>query len=303
MNSYSIKDLEFYSGIKAHTIRMWEKRYNLLDPCRTNTNIRTYTDDQLKRLLNIATLKSSGMKISDISQLTEEELSNQVMDLQYNFGHSDHHLAQINGLIQSMFNYDEDGINRIFASCVLQLGFRDTFIQIVYPLLSKIGYMWSADQIHPGHEHFISHIFRQKLMSAVDNLIVSSTTGKKFLLFLPNNEYHDLALLLANYLLREAGHQVLYLGQSTPVFSVNKTAQHWEADYLLFTNSCKASNEKLPNWMADLFSHNQERTILWAGKNLSQLQHDIPNNVQCVCCFKEFSNFCNHQSLQLSEKS
>ncbi len=292
MNNYSIKDLEFYSGIKAHTIRMWEKRYNLLDPDRTQTNIRTYTDEQFKRLLNIATLKSSGMKISEISQLDQEELNNLVLQLQFNLDQPGEYSAQINGLIRGMFNYDEDGINQIFSSSVLQIGLEDTFIKIIYPLLSRIGYMWSADHIHPGHEHFLSHIFRQKLMGAVENLVVTKQTEKKFLLFLPSNQYHDLALLLANYLLRNAGHQVLYMGQSTPISSVNKTAEMWDPDYLLFT-SCLASNKELPNWTKELLAHNQERTILWAGKNSVDYNHLLPENAKCICCFKELSTFLN----------
>lgn len=287
LQGYSIKDLEIYTGIKAHTIRMWEKRYNLLDPERTDTNIRTYSDKQLRKLLNIATLKQAGMKISQISGLSIEEISEKVHSLRYDF--TNHHFAaQINALIAEMLSFNERGFDKVFSSCVLRLGFQDTLFKVIYPLLSRIGFMWTLGEIHPAHEHFVSHIVRQKLNAATDGLIPTDRVNKRFLLFLPSKEYHELALLMANYLLRMNNHEVLYLGQSVPNNSVISTIEEWRPDYLLSSNASKPHLSKLPNWIIDLSRQLPMFKILLAG-NFSDLSAKVkvPENIHLISSFEE----------------
>lgn len=288
MQNYSIKDLEVYTGIKAHTIRIWEKRYQLLDPNRTESNIRSYSDKELRKLLNIATLRQAGMKISEISKLSTAEMSEKVKMLTYEFSEGHNFHAQINALVSEMLNFDEKKFDQVFASCVLRLGFKDTLFKVIYPLLGRIGYMWTIGEIHPAHEHFVSHLVRQKINAATDGLIPQHSTGKRFLLFLPSREYHELALLMANFLLRANQHEVLYLGQSVPNVSVISSQKDWQADYLLCANVSKQFHGKLPQWCHDLSKQLPMYQILLAGNIQEEdLEEELPENLKLINSFDE----------------
>ncbi len=280
--------MEVYTGIKAHTIRIWEKRYQLLNPSRTESNIRTYSDKELRKLLNIATLRQAGMKISEISKLSADEISKKVTTLTYEFSEELNYQAQINALVSEMLNFNERKFDQVFASCVLRLGFKDTLFKVIYPLLGRIGYMWTIGEIHPAHEHFVSHLVRQKICAATDGLIPQQSSGKRFLIFLPSKEYHELALLMANYLLRAKNHDVLYLGQSVPNVSVISSQKDWQADYLLCANVSKKFHGKLPQWCHDLSKQLPMYQILLAGNIKEEdLKEELPENVQLINTFDE----------------
>src|SRR4028119_2082894 len=160
MSVYSIKDLEHLSGIKAHTLRIWEQRYNIIRPKRTDTNIRYYDDTDLKLVLNISLLKEHGFKISEIARMTMEDMSQEVLSLtDKNLRYSD----QIQALTLSMIDLDEERFEKIMSTNALQVGFEQTMINIVYPFLIKIGVLWQTGAISPAQEHFISNLIRQKL--------------------------------------------------------------------------------------------------------------------------------------------
>ena len=179
MASYSIKELENLSGIKAHTIRIWEKRYGVIKPARTDTNIRLYCDADLKRLLNIAILNRVGMRISDISKLTDMEMSDKVMNVSSDSGSAE---SNIENLIIAMVEMDEFKFDKILSRYIMHEGFENAVVRIIFPFFEKIGLLWQTGSINPAHEHFVSNLFRQKLMVAIDNIMVTdSHNAKKFI--------------------------------------------------------------------------------------------------------------------------
>jgi DNA-binding transcriptional MerR regulator len=213
---YSIQDLEILSGIKAHTIRIWEKRYNLLIPARTDTNIRYYNDEQLIKLLNTCTLLAHGGKISKVSKLSNLEIATSVENLMMPDSQDEQLDLFINKIIASGLTYDTQLFQNSFAAASLRLGIYLCYRNVILPALIKLGLMWGKSELIPAQEHFISNLIKQKLFSAIDGLPMPRAKAKKFLLFLPEREYHEIGLLFAHYLITKAGHKVIYLGQNVP---------------------------------------------------------------------------------------
>ncbi len=237
MAIYSIKDLEKLSGIQAHTIRIWEKRYQLVRPKRTNTNIRVYTDEDLKRLLNVAILNNNGLKISKIARLSDNEVRNKILNLTEDTAKAEN---QIDALVVSMIELNELKFEKLLSRLVLQIGFEDAITKVIYPFLNKIGVLWQTGNINPAQEHFITNLIRQKLFVAIDSVLIDETPDKKrFILFLPEGELHDIGLLYYTYLIKKIGHHVIYLGQSVPFPDLIEVNKVQPSQYLLtaFTTS------------------------------------------------------------------
>jgi MerR family transcriptional regulator, light-induced transcriptional regulator len=213
MGKYSIKELEKLSGIKAHTIRIWEKRHRLIEPQRTNTNIRFYSDDDLKKIMNVSLLNSNGIKISRIAEMSGEEINQRILELSETKSDA---VIYIDQLVVAMVDLDEAKFEKILSSLVLRFTFERTIVEIVYPFLDKIGVLWQTHNISPAQEHFISNLIRQKLIVAIDALPIAPATAKRALLFLPENEMHELGLLFHHYLIRKSGYRTFYLGQMVP---------------------------------------------------------------------------------------
>lgn len=217
MGKYSIKDLEKLSRIKAHTIRIWEKRYNLISPERTDTNIRYYGDNQVKRLLNISILNNNGVKVSHIADFTDEQIRSKVEEFLLKSNEFDNHIQY---LIGAMMNLDEAKFVLEFNRFTEAFGFEDTMLKIIYPMLDRIGVLWLTDHITPAHEHFISNLIRQKLLAEINRLPVPEKTDDVWVLFLPEHESHEVGLLFAYYVLKNLGKTVFYLGQNVPTTSI-----------------------------------------------------------------------------------
>ncbi len=219
MSIYSIRDLEKISGIKAHTIRIWERRYKLIEPKRTSTNIRFYSDEDLKLILNVSILNQNGLKISKIAELTAAELKDRVLDLCLDSKNSD---VQIESLMVAMLELDEAKFSSVLSNSVIKQGFEASVETVLFPFLEKVGVLWQAGTIIPGQEHFISNLIRQKLIVAIDkemqNAVVSN--GHKMVFFLPEHDWHEIGLLYYSLLARKEGFQVLYLGASVPMDDV-----------------------------------------------------------------------------------
>jgi len=212
---FTIKDLENISGIKAHTIRIWEKRYNLLTPKRTETNIRLYSNDNLQKLLNIVLLNNNNFKISKIAKMTDEELVLQSREMAFSNAIND---EAINTFKLSMFQFDKILFNNTYNKLLHKKTFREIFKDIFIPFLNHIGLLWQTDTLLPAHEHFISNLIVQKIQINTEKLQYSvSNTNKSYVLFLPENEIHELGLLYLNYELVLRGHHTIYLGQSLPL--------------------------------------------------------------------------------------
>lgn len=231
MAIYSIKDVENLTGIKAHTIRIWEKRYNILNPKRTETNIRYYDDDDLRRILNISILNKRGFKISYITKLSDSELRQKLEDIS---SVSSEFVTQVENLILSMIDLDERLFSDILSKAIMAHGFEQTFISLVFPFMYRIGLLWQTGTVNPGQEHFISNLIRNKIIVGIDTLNKEAAEKKKrFILFLPEGEIHEIGLLFQSYLIRKRGHEVVYLGQHTPIDSVIETDKVKPADIIL----------------------------------------------------------------------
>ncbi len=221
MSIYKISDLENLTGIKAHTIRIWEQRYNILLPLRTETNIRFYNDEHLKKLLNIVSLIKAGSKISKISKLSIEEISKRVAVLTDNAISSGvKEEALINQMISAGLTYNEKAFEKYFSNAILSFGLLLAYQRVFYPMLCKIGLLWSTSELNPSQEHFVSNLIKQKLFSAIDSVKASQSETESWLLFLPAKDQHDLGLLVSNYGLRLKGHKVYYLGADVPLTSL-----------------------------------------------------------------------------------
>ncbi|MGN6647020.1 MAG: MerR family transcriptional regulator [Cytophaga sp.] len=235
MSQYSISDLEKLSGIKAHTIRIWEQRYNLLTPSRTDGNIRSYDDDQVRRLLNISTLIKLGIKISRISELTDIEINTLLeSSIPQASGEDAKISVYIHKLIAAGLDYNEAEFDKTFKEVIKKYGMVACYQKIIYPMLVKIGMLWGTSEIIPAQEHFISSLLKQKLYHAIEKLPVPPPSAETWLLFLPEEEDHELGLLIANYLLRAANKRVIYLGQRVPYYNLAAVIADTEPDCLQY---------------------------------------------------------------------
>jgi MerR family transcriptional regulator, light-induced transcriptional regulator len=246
----SIKDLENFSGIKAHTIRIWEKRYNIFEPQRTQTNIRLYNNSDLVKLLNITSILDNGMKISRAATLTHEELGTLVQEIQEVSVEAEEKIL-VNDLIIATLNCDSFLFEDTFTFYCNKFGFESTIERIIYPLLMRIGLMWTMSKLNPAQEHFTSQLIRQKLYTAVNDLPMVKS-DKKFLLYLPDKQYHEIGLLYAHYLIRKSGNQSVYLGTSIPMQCVLDCANQIEATHILCSFTLQLANHKMTTYLNDM---------------------------------------------------
>ncbi|MGW8121696.1 MerR family transcriptional regulator [Roseivirga echinicomitans] len=280
MANYSIKDLEQLSGIKAHTLRIWEQRYALINPKRTGTNIRYYDQDDLKLVLNVSLLKENGLKISKIAEMTREQLNEAILNLS---DANNNFVDQIYALTLCMIDLDEQGFEKIIDANTLKYGFEKTMLGLVIPFLSKIGVMWLTDSINPAQEHFISHLIRQKIMVAIDGQAANtSSDAKKYMLFLPEGELHELILLFANYLIKTRAGKVIYLGQTLPLNDLKMAHELYAPDYLLTVLTGKPQDLTVIEFLESLSTSFPNSEILVSGRQVVGQDLDLPNNVRCV---------------------
>lgn len=216
---FSIKDLENLTGIKAHTIRIWEKRYNLLSPNRSETNIRNYNIVSLQKLLNISFLNNNGFKISKIAKLEENEIPQKVKEIAFTSKPEDH---AINALKLAMINFDQPLFYKTYNNLTRNKNFDEIFYNVFIPVLNDIGLLWQTNTITPAHEHFLSTHLKQKILLNIEHIEYQEPkpNSKTFVLFLPDNEIHDIGLLFINYQLRKKGYHTIFLGESVPMESL-----------------------------------------------------------------------------------
>lgn len=288
---YSIKDLERLSGIKAHTIRIWEKRYGVVEPKRTDTNIRYYTNDELKKILNIAILNNYGVKISKIVGLSAEELHRKVLEIS---NEDVEESIQVESLVIAMVEVDESRFEKILANCTLRLGFEQTLLRIVHPFFKKVGILWQAGAINPAQEHFISNLIRQKLIVAIDSQgMMSKENPKRFLLFLPEGELHELGLLFYSYIIQKAGHKVIYLGQSVPLDDVESVNQQNPSDYIITSTMSIASMEDVNALLKSITSKFPDTKLILSNKFEDPEQLIKHENIIVNKSLDEFKNMLN----------
>jgi MerR family transcriptional regulator, light-induced transcriptional regulator len=261
MGKYSIKELEHLSGIKAHTIRIWEKRHNLVQPERTPTNIRLYSDEDLKKIINVSVLNNHGIKISFIADMTLDEINRKVLELSETKSDAETHIHQ---LIVAMMDLEEEKFEKALSTLIIRFGFERLITEIIYPFLEKIGILWQTKNINPAQEHFISNLIRQKLIVAIDSLPIPAHGSKKAVLFLPEHEMHELGLLFFHYQTRKNGYRTYYLGQKVPhedLIQVINTVK----PQLLITYITTASNQSTENYLQQLATDFPQEQILVSG--------------------------------------
>ncbi|TVZ51931.1 MerR family transcriptional regulator [Dokdonia sp. Hel_I_53] len=291
---FSIKDLESLSGIKAHTIRIWEKRYSLLEPQRTATNIRTYSLNDLQKLLNVVFLTENGYKISKIANKTTSEISALVSVIVSELSAASENHA-INSFKIAMMNFDQNLFHKTYNSLVETKDFETIFYESFLPLLHEIGLLWQTDTINPSHEHFIFNLIKQKILINIEKKQHSTpcTQEQTFALFLPENEIHELGLLFLNYELISNGYKVIYLGQSIMLSNLkylylNHPRLSFAAYFTVAPEIDKI--EDYFNEFNNLFG-TQKLDLYILGALTSKIdESSIPDNVYLMMSIREFVN-------------
>lgn len=260
---FSIKDLENLSGIKAHTIRIWEKRYNILEPMRTDTNIRLYDLLSLQKLLNITLLHDYGYKISKIASYPADQIPVLVREIISEKSAKSH---AISAFKMAMMNFDQELFFNTYAQLLSEKSFKEIFYQVFIPLMTELGLLWQSETITPAHEHFISYLIKQKLLINTEKLQVlrPSKTDKVFVLSLPMNEVHELGLMYLNYETLLNGYKTIYLGESMPIKDLTDLKKHFKSivfvSYLTVQPDKDSVNEYVKQMIKDLMDENTE---LW----------------------------------------
>ncbi len=276
-SKFSIKDLERLSGIKAHTIRIWEQRYHLLTPERTDTNIRSYSNEDLKLILNVSLLNNHGIKISKIASLNQEEISKAIKKI---VNAALNETEQMNSLIVSMIELDESKFDELISLSIEKSGFPQTVLNLVYPFLEKIGIMWQTNTINPAQEHFISNLIRQKFMVAIDQQKNKlKPVHKKVLLFLPEGELHELSLMFYNYTIRSNGHKSIYLGQSVPFEDLEKVVNISQPDYIISVITNQLKDQSIEQYTDILSSTFPAIKIIFSGYQIATNQLKSRKNI------------------------
>ncbi|MFA6949487.1 MAG: MerR family transcriptional regulator [Lentimicrobiaceae bacterium] len=280
MVKYSIKDMELLSGIKAHTIRIWERRYQLFEPERTLTNIRHYTDNDLKKLLNVAILNRNGIKISNIVSMNDQEINDRITDLSESF-HDDKN--QTEQLILAMIDFDESRFERVLSSSVISLGFDEAVTRILYPFFEYLDMLRMSDSIYSAQENFIANLIRQKLIIAIDGQVGNvNDNPKTFLMFLPVNEWNELTLLFYNYLLREAGHNSIYLAQALPLDNLPMINDKKNIDYIFTSFTTPIQLKKYTETVNQISQTFINKKVFISGAQTRVHSITLPENVEII---------------------
>lgn len=290
-NVFSIKDLENLSGIKAHTIRIWEKRYNVLEPMRTETNIRSYDLINLQKLLNITLLHQYGYKISVISKLPPKripELVNEIVSEKSAKTHA------ISAFKMAMINFDQRLFITTYNRLLSEKTFSEVFYDVLIPLINEIGLLWQTDTINPSHEHFISYLIKHKLIANIEKIqaLEPTKTDKIFVLYLPDNEIHELGLLYVNYELMLKGYKTIYLGQSIPLNNLLDIKKYYSDIVYVCYATVEPNKSYITNYVTEIEKQILDNnTKLWLiGRQTENLKEDNLKNVKIFNSIEQLVN-------------
>lgn len=284
MTFYSIKDLEYLSGIKAHTIRIWEKRYNLLDPNRSETNIRFYSDKDVRRILNVAMLVKNGYKISTVALFDDSKLQSEVIRINNKAHDSGKFIDQ---LLFETVNLNVDGFGQVLDGIIEEYGFDKTIQNVVFPYFERIGVLWQAGSIYSAHEHFVSNIIRNRLIVETAKYEARTSRGAA-LFFLRETEWHEISLLYSNYLAVKAGLKSVYLGQSLPFEDLANLVASHRFDFVCTSFIHAIDKPELEQYLTNISNLFNQTTILIFGRQITLIKPKIPSNVVVV---KNYSDF------------
>ena len=289
MAVYSISDLEKLCGIKAHTIRIWEQRYGIIKPNRTETNIRYYRDADLNLLLNIVVLNRNGHKISHIAKMSKQEIVEKVSEISEIDLDLD---TQLDELTLAMVEMDEYKFDKILTTNIEQLGFEQTMLQVVYPFLDKLSVFWLTGSISPVQEHFISNLIRQKLISAIDKEPINpKSKGAKFMIYLPEGENQELSLLFLHFLLKTRGQKVVYLGQNIALSDLYDACSIHHPDYIFTMITESFATRPVQKYVDDLSQSFANSKILLSGYQVITQNVKSEGNVSVLSSLDETIDF------------
>lgn len=288
MEQYSIKDLELLTGIKSHTLRVWESRYGIIEPKRTSSNIRYYLSDDLRNILNVAHLNKMGYKISKIAQMCKDERNELVIEDSNESTSSEN---QIQALVKAMLDFDEQSFNHVMSNITLRLGFEKCMLQVIYPFLEKIGMLWQASSICVAQEHFVSNLLKQKIMAATDGQMLKEvSTSVRALLFCPPGELHELNLLFANYMLRSRGVHTLYLGADLPVCDLSKIKKHYDPNFFIMAINAGYAQKKFAELSVRLDEQlNHIQGFVIGGQ--CACMENLPENICIAKCYEDIDKY------------
>lgn len=289
MNKFTIKDLENLSGIKAHTIRIWEQRYSFLKPQRTATNIRYYSNHELKMLLNISLLNKYGYKISHIDRMSNEELREKTILLTNPAAEQE---RIVNELIQHMVDMEMERFEEVLDQYIHVRGIEKTITYIIFPFLERIGILWLTDHINPAQEHLTTNIIRQKLIVGIDGINSILSLKTKMLLFLPENEHHEIGLLFLHYMLKSRGVKVIYLGANVPVKDLEFIVATKKPDFIYTHLTTVMKEFNFDKFLNNLKIRFPEQKVLISGLLAQTFEKKaVPGNIKFLKSFAEVTDF------------
>ena len=285
---FTIRDIENLSGIKAHTIRIWEQRYSFLKPNRSDTNIRYYTNDELKIILNIALLNKYGYKISHINKMSREAMFEKVLSLTDAEAKADN---TVNRLLECMIQFDVELFENILNNCISASGIEKTIQQIIYPFLDKVGNLWLTNHINPAQERLVSNVIRQKIIVGIDSISTKKTSSPKVCLFLPEGEYHEISLLFVAFLLKKKGIPVIYLGANIPFDELKSVVVVKKPGYLYTHVTTAGQNFNFDNFLATLNKEFRNYPVIISGRLTNSYVKKIPQKITFLKSLNEVKEF------------
>lgn len=277
MGKYSIKELEQLSGIKAHTIRIWEKRHKIIEPQRTHSNIRYYSDFDLKKIISVSLLNNNGIKISKIADMSLDDVNKKVLEISAVKTDTSIHIDQ---LVIALVDMDEEQFEKILSNLILRYSFEKTITEIMYPFLEKIGILWQTQNISPAQEHFISNLIRQKMIVAIDGLPIPPIESERVVLFLREKELHEIGLLFYHYLIRKAGYRTYYLGQNVPHEDLKQIVSLHKPGILVSSLTTAPEYISIENYLHQLEKDFPNQMILISGYQLQGIEYTPAANLK-----------------------
>jgi MerR family transcriptional regulator, light-induced transcriptional regulator len=285
---FTIRDIENLSGIKAHTIRIWEQRYSFLKPKRSDTNIRYYTNDELRIILNIALLNKYGYKISHIDKMSQEVMFENVLSLTNAEAREN---ITVNSLLECMIEFDVELFENVLDTSIHTSGIEKTILQIIFPFLNKVGNLWLTNHINPAQEHLVSNVIRQKIIAGIDSLPAKTTSFSKVCLFLPEGEYHELSILFVAFLLKKKGIPCIYLGASVPFKELKTVTLIKKPDYLYTHVTTAGQSFNVDKFLSILNKDFRDYPIIISGRFTDSYVKKIPPNITLKKSLSEVREF------------
>jgi DNA-binding transcriptional MerR regulator len=284
MSSYTIKDLEQISGIKAHTIRIWEQRYQFLQPQRTETNIRSYSGEELKVILNVSLLNKYGFKISHIDKMSTSEIEEKILGLNQMDAEKE---RVVNALIKDMVSLDMLSFERQLDNYIANKGIEKTITEIIFSFLERVGVLWITNHINPAQEHLASNLIRQKIILGIEKLPKMNPSGKLVVLFMPEGEYHEIGLLFVHFLLKSKGYNVDYLGTNVPLVDLKYLTEYKKVDYLYAHITAPIKGFKMNKFMEQLTQINNKIPVILTGQLMQEYKGPVAGHIRIMQSLSE----------------